>query len=756
MSETLRPVDPERLLAHADFVRSVAIALLRDSHAAEDVVQETFVAALRSGPDRGSLRGWLGGVARNLALLRRRRDLRATAREARVARPEGVPSPVDVLERERLRRRVVAAVLALSEPYRATLLLRYFEDLPPREVARRMGVPPETVRTRTRRGLDRVREALGEQGRGDARATALALAGSAGSRGVGRSPAAVGTGGAAMATAAKVAAGAAAVALLAWVLWPSGDPAAPPGPDTAPASAPAVPPRAARPTEETRAPAPVPARVAGVVVDERGAPFAGVEVRVGGTPVRTGADGRFSLDVAAPGRVALEVAGDPAWEVPDGVPRTADAPAEDLRLVLLRRPVATVEVVLADLDQGERVPAFAVDLHAGDAPPVRVVAEGGTARARIRLPQAADCPVRAVLVEPSPPRSVEARTRASDGEEVRLPLALRRSDVVRGRVVGPDGNPVAGALVFLGSHLRARGDEPAKPFRPERVRDGVRTGADGAYELRGEGTVVTAWHESHSAATCRLADAWRLTLPARGSVRGRVLDGSGAPVPSAPVQLGFDRPKDARHAAATDGLGRFSLEDVESGVALLRWGEGRFTAVRVAPGGATEVELVAGLEEVRLAWPGPGDPPEDAFLIGTGDVAPFVPLKPEGAVLVGRGVPRGAYHLLARGGVVARATIDGPEAAVERGSGTLVVRTRAGAPPNARPRVFVRPAAASPLVDRLAARATTVPAGEDGVSRFERLLPGRYAVGTDRGSADDELRVEVTVTEEGAEVAFDD
>src|SRR5262245_2004586 len=73
-------------------------------------------------------------------------------------------------------RRVVSSVLALEEPYRDVVLLRFFEDLPPREVARRLGVPTETVRTRTRRALDRLRERLDAEHGGDRAAWSAALA----------------------------------------------------------------------------------------------------------------------------------------------------------------------------------------------------------------------------------------------------------------------------------------------------------------------------------------------------------------------------------------------------------------------------------------------------------------------------------------------------------------------------------------------------------------------------------------------------
>ncbi|MCI0346416.1 MAG: RNA polymerase sigma factor, partial [Chloroflexi bacterium] len=60
-----------------------------------------------------------------------------------------MPAVVEILEREEARRRVVEALLALDEPLRTTLILRFLEELPPRAVAARMDIPVETVRSRT-------------------------------------------------------------------------------------------------------------------------------------------------------------------------------------------------------------------------------------------------------------------------------------------------------------------------------------------------------------------------------------------------------------------------------------------------------------------------------------------------------------------------------------------------------------------------------------------------------------------------------
>src|SRR5687768_3908158 len=149
------------LLVHAAFVRRVARAALGGDDQVDDAVQETWVAALRHGPRHaGSTRGWLATVARNAVRVLRRGDVRRGRRERHAARREALPDPTEIVAREEIRRRLLAAVLAVEEPSRSALLLRYYEDLAPAEVARRLGVPIDTARTRIKRGLARLRERL--------------------------------------------------------------------------------------------------------------------------------------------------------------------------------------------------------------------------------------------------------------------------------------------------------------------------------------------------------------------------------------------------------------------------------------------------------------------------------------------------------------------------------------------------------------------------------------------------------------------
>lgn len=170
---------PDRaLLAHADFVARLAQQLLRDQHLADDVVQDTWLSALRSRP-RGAGRGWLAAIVRNVARNRLRdRELRGR-REAEAVRACDVEYEVsteDVVQREASRREVVNAVLGLAEPYRSTVLCVYFEGESPARIARRVGIPAATVRSRLKRGLEQLRAALDGRHGGDRREWVTALA----------------------------------------------------------------------------------------------------------------------------------------------------------------------------------------------------------------------------------------------------------------------------------------------------------------------------------------------------------------------------------------------------------------------------------------------------------------------------------------------------------------------------------------------------------------------------------------------------
>ncbi len=144
----------------------MAIALVRDRDAAEDLLQEAWLAILAKPPRHGSnLRGYLARLLQRLSFRKLRETRRRGARERAVTPREALPGGADVVARAEIHRRTVAAVLALEEPYRTTILLRFFDDLTPSEIAEREGVPLETARTRQKRALAMLRARLEQEGR---------------------------------------------------------------------------------------------------------------------------------------------------------------------------------------------------------------------------------------------------------------------------------------------------------------------------------------------------------------------------------------------------------------------------------------------------------------------------------------------------------------------------------------------------------------------------------------------------------------
>ena len=163
----MQPSDPTEqdfaaLAAQNARVHSLALAIARDAHLADDLAQDAWVALLRHRPESsGGMSGWLAKTMRNLLRHGARDEANRKDRELAAAELREDSGSDLALERVELHRAILEAVCELKDPYRTTVLLRWFEELEPAEIARRTGVPVRTVHTRVTRALAMLRRKLG-------------------------------------------------------------------------------------------------------------------------------------------------------------------------------------------------------------------------------------------------------------------------------------------------------------------------------------------------------------------------------------------------------------------------------------------------------------------------------------------------------------------------------------------------------------------------------------------------------------------
>ncbi len=171
MDEFTRTPPAQDLLAQAGRLHAIARRLVGDGHAADDLVQDTWVAALeaRLGPEGGpgirtrdaeGWRAWARVVTRNLSLRRARRDRERRALEREAAQPEASDERDELAERMELQRKLGDAILTLEEPYRGTVVARYLDGLSFEVIAKRENISNATVRKRCSRALAMLRARL--------------------------------------------------------------------------------------------------------------------------------------------------------------------------------------------------------------------------------------------------------------------------------------------------------------------------------------------------------------------------------------------------------------------------------------------------------------------------------------------------------------------------------------------------------------------------------------------------------------------
>jgi RNA polymerase sigma factor (sigma-70 family) len=655
----------DNLLREQVWLRRLARSLVHDTGAAEDLVQDAYLAALRHPPeDRPTLRPWLRKVAQNLAAMRLRAARGRTAREqaAVLDAPAEAPSPEDIAARLALHRLLAEEIAnGLDEPTREVVYLRYFEDRSAADIARLLGVPAGTVRWRLKVGLDLLRGRLDQQHNGDRRRWTLVLAPLAGSPPVAASaphpePAAVplaqapGLGRVALVVAATTVVGLASVLA---VRGTSCVPSFRPGAEVAPtvtAEVPSPPPSARRSTktavpvllanQESRAldEQPPDMTVFGLVREVNGGPVGGALVvasrrqNVVALPEWTPAPFPKNVEVYTDGsgafRLELE-SGDYTVEVVvDGYVPASHAVRGSRRLDFQLAPGSVLSGRV--LDEGDR-PAAGAQVVAVSRPPgfgflqeglgFQVETDGSGAFEIRQLP-----PGPLLVVAHLGTRAAQAEMILDAfGGPKSVVLRLKPASSLRGRVTTRQGAPAADVAVrVLGSALLKAADATTGPGGDYRI-EGLSPGRYTVEALRKDMPLAAASVDIQVASQVRQLD---LQLDDTAIVRGQVVGPDGVSLGGVGVQIAYAEehaPRLLSHSLGITGPdGRFegtcyagkSLRaELES-----RKAEGKSELIELSPGDTRELVVKARprrglMVQGRVRWLEDETPAADVWVL---------------------------------------------------------------------------------------------------------------------------------------------
>lgn len=158
-------IDAVRIGLLRNGLRIMAQRALGDDDAAEDVVQEALMRALRAvtaemaaDPDR--LGAFVGGIARHVIADVKRSASRYSTQDGRLYALSTMPDALSTVLEQEEQARVRGAIESLSASDQIIIRTSFYEGLTPTEIAERLNQPAERIRKRKSRALARLRAVL--------------------------------------------------------------------------------------------------------------------------------------------------------------------------------------------------------------------------------------------------------------------------------------------------------------------------------------------------------------------------------------------------------------------------------------------------------------------------------------------------------------------------------------------------------------------------------------------------------------------
>jgi RNA polymerase sigma-70 factor (ECF subfamily) len=558
------PLELERVLTEDGWLRRIARRLVGERDA-DDLAQDAWVAALARGRRGREARPWMLGVMHNLRRQRARRAADESARVREGAERRLAPSTDEVVLELTQRQRVTAGLLALEEPYRTALFLRYVHDATLEQIARQTGVAVSTAHGRVRRGLELLHARLDPTGADDGRSWAALLLPAAGPPRL-----AATLGGIAMGTAAKVAVSLAALGGALIIVWSrvehraalveqaaepreeraAEEPSAPAllAQPAASGEARAALPRAAETPPAERTPAAPAPMLHGRVLDVDGAPVGGVPVGYGKHGARgeaeatSDAGGAFALPARASGGERLVCLAPDLTTLVHG----AESGGERIVVVAPRADLAGTVVDPAGAPIAGASVAFRLrqSLFRDLGVPRPFTAESTGERStttgldgRFAFEGAAGGPH--LALQASAPGYADQEVDLPRGGDPGLVIALQPLDgdvLIRGLVLDALGRPAAGASVSSGVEIATTGPDGAFELRWRKEGTGQYVqGEDQVWRPEADSSMLMAAKPGHGAVRVSVADldlaaevVLRLASAPR-QISGRVVDPEGKP-----------------------------------------------------------------------------------------------------------------------------------------------------------------------------------------------------------------------------------